>query len=1234
MRKDLQRTKAVLALVAILALFSPPAPAQGWPEVFDPFTVVTLNFEVEANVWETIKHDTNYYDPNLNVRVPCLMWAEGETNKLLVQIRRKSDPAVPSEADPQKVSLKIDINEFVTGQEWRGLKKLSLENGAGGNGVLREGMGMQLHRLTAEAGLYDYAAGYSAWVRVFVNGNYIGLYSSPEQRDKQFLRNRGMFKPGASWIYEVNAGTHLDTTVNTTNSPTYDFLCFSPFRPACSQPNNPSVATAMERDLQDWVDMRGMLTMAAVEAFMANRDGLFTKDGKNSFAVDMLPSLQQKRRYFPWDLDAVLTSTTWDIYTGGSSTRPYQTQILAHDWFRQMYRHIFTDVLDGPLSLSNVNAFLHQLEPVLGPYLDEDPNEPGGAGEFASLRQFLTNRVANVRGQIGAVTGWPLFSQNGGEIVPGFQLGLSHTNAAGVIYYTLDGTDPRGLAGITNGLAYSGPLTLTNTTHVAARVKSGTNWSALRQHTFNVAGHASALKITEFMYNAKPPTTNEDAGDYEFIELKNTGVVVVNLSKCRFTGIDFTFAPGTVVAPGAFVVLVRNPVTFSTRYPGVAYHGVYFGGLSADGEKLRLVNSDGNNITSVEYDNEPPWPRGADGVGYSLVNMNAAGNPDDPANWRASANVIGSPGADDPAPSYGVGVVVNEVLTHTDPPLEDAIELHNPTAGAIDISGWYLSDQYQSTDPTRARLKKYRIPAGTILPPGGYKVFYENEFNGNNSSALIKFAFSSNGEEAYLSSADAGGNLTGCIVGLEFGASDNGVALGRHPTSAGGDFTFLSQHTFGVTNPTTLAEFRQGTGAINAAPRVGPVVISEIMYNPAAGGTEFLELQNITGTNVDLSGWTLKGAAFTFPINTIIAPSNFVVLLGTTNLGTELFRFSNSVPASVPILAQSFTLQNDGEALELLKPNDPSTNPPIRVDRVRYNDKSPWPTEADGEGASLERHPSSAYGNDPRNWRTTKLSGSPGQAGTFSNVIAVARNSSWSYHTLSHDLGTAWQAADYSDSGWLTGDGILGYGQPFVSTALTNAPGITNRPVTTYFRKEFVVSDDLNTIDSLLLQANYDDGFIAYLNGQEVARQAIAAGAVSFPTLAGSHDGGSYEIIDLTPHTSTLVQGGNVLAVEVHQATTNDLDLVWDAELSYSVSSGALTSPIEITSVVMESNGLHLEWTTMVGRQYQLQRSDNLVSWTDVNSPITASGPITQYTDPVALGASMFFYRIRLLGSP
>jgi hypothetical protein len=887
---------------------------------------------------------------------------------------------------------------------------------------------------------------------------------------------------------------------------------------------------------------------------------------------------------------------------------------------------VYSDLLNGPLSFENLTNFVNQLETALTPYVAEDPYL--SIGEFDGIRQFFATRIANVRGQIGALTGPPVLSRQGGEIISGFQLRLSHTNGSGTIYYTYDGTDPRGLGGIVKGTAYTGPLTLTNTTHILCRTLTSTNWSALRKAAFSVAGHADGIRITEIMYNPLPSPPDGDAGDYEFIELKNIGLSPVNLSGYSFGGIGYTFAPGTVMAPGEIMVLVSHPLRFTERYPGIAFHGAYLGGLSRTGEKIRLRDPAGNTVLSVEYDDDPPWGQGANGFGHSLVNINLNGNPDDPDNWRESSAGYGSPGADDPVPPYDVGVVVNEVLAHTDPPLEDAIELFNPTADGIDIGNWYLSDSMDLLDPTRASLKKYRIPAGTVVPANGYKVFYEEDFNPTvpDAQALIPFAMSSRGEQVWLSSADGGGNLTGHIVGFRFEASDNGVSIGRHPTSTGTDITFLDRHTFGVSSPASDAEFRTGTGALSAAPRIGPVIFNELMYHPADGGNEYIEFLNISTGAVDLAGWSLEGASgYIFPSNSIIQPQGYLILLATTNITEAAFRAAQSVPLEVPVLQHAFDLQNAGERFTLSKPNDPPTDPPIPVDSVRYNDRSPWPTEADGEGPSLERVSSTAYGNDPLSWRTAADAGTPGRPGLFGSVIAITTNSSWNHFEKGFNLGTPWRSALYADSSWDTSDGILGTGLPFVDSILDYAP-FAHPPVTTYFRKEFVISDDPGSLSQLELKVNYDDGFVAYINGQEVARRSMPAGVPSFDTLAFAHEGGSYEVIDLMAHTNVLQQGGNTLAVELHQASVSDPDLVWDAALLYSLGTAA---PI-FTGIAYDPEGnIVLEWISVSGQTYYVEGSADLGGWSDIAGPLQAIGPLTQYSHPIAPTDTNGFLRVR-----
>jgi hypothetical protein len=94
------------------------------------------------------------------------------------------------------------------------------------------------------------------------------------------------------------------------------------------------------------------------------------------------------------------------------------------------------------------------------------------------------------------------------------------------------------------------------------------------------------------------------------------------------------------------------------------------------------------------------------------------------------------------------------------------------------------------------------------------------------------------------------------------------------------------------------------------------------------------------------------------------------------------------VPATVPIFAlYPGVLQGGGETLALQRPDQPDVDPNtgaifipyLDVDVVHYNDKPPWPTNADGLGSSLERLDSTAYGNDPINWRASVGPGIPGR---------------------------------------------------------------------------------------------------------------------------------------------------------------------------------------------------------------------------------------------------------------
>lgn len=452
------------------------------------------------------------------------------------------------------------------------------------------------------------------------------------------------------------------------------------------------------------------------------------------------------------------------------------------------------------------------------------------------------------------------------------------------------------------------------------------------------------LVFNEIMYN--PPGSGATDGDeFEFVELKNIGAFTLNLTGLAFSdGIEFTFPLGTTLAPGATLLLVRNTNAFAMRYPGVVVHGVYTGKLNNDGETLTIGHFAAGDLVSVTYGDRAPWPVTADGFGFSLVRLPGG-------SYAASAAPFGSPGSDGGATTAG-GVVVNEVLSASTLPLSDTIELLNTSGDVVDISGWFLTD-----DPTYPW--KFRLPAQPVLTAGAFRSFDESDFNPT-PGVDPSFSLSSLGDDVYLFSADAEGQLTGYSHGFRFEGAQDGVSFGRYVNSVGDEqFPLQTART---------------PDAANAGPRVGPVVINEIHYHPKANVDAFLELRNLTGSEVKLydvahptNGWRLNGVGLDFLAGAAIPANGFLLIVADD---PEDFRTRFSIPSAVPIWQFPGNLQDSGENLELQAPDAPTTNgtPYYAVDAVRYNDRKPWPLAADGAGASLQRSDAASYGNDPINW--------------------------------------------------------------------------------------------------------------------------------------------------------------------------------------------------------------------------------------------------------------------------
>lgn len=257
------------------------------------------------------------------------------------------------------------------------------------------------------------------------------------------------------------------------------------------------------------------------------------------------------------------------------------------------------------------------------------------SNHFIALKRF---RDANLYPALGA----PTFSQFGGSVPAGYALTITHANGAGTLYYTLDGSDPRAVGGALAGsaLPYTSPVSLVSPTLVRARVRNGADWSALVEARFTTPQDFSSLLITELHYN--PPTfMNADGEEFEFLELHNRATNTLDLGGLSFSGINFTFTNETLLGPGAFLVLVRNPSLFNARFPGAPWHGVFSGKLDNAGETIAL-RSGAATVLSVTFDDVLPWPLQADGSGLSLQRVNAAPNANAPNNWTAAVPTPGN----------------------------------------------------------------------------------------------------------------------------------------------------------------------------------------------------------------------------------------------------------------------------------------------------------------------------------------------------------------------------------------------------------------------------------------------------------------------------------------------------------------------------------------------------------------------------------------------------------------
>jgi len=347
------------------------------------------------------------------------------------------------------------------------------------------------------------------------------------------------------------------------------------------------------------------------------------------------------------------------------------------------------------------------------------------------------------------------------------------------------------------------------------------------------------------------------------------------------------------------------------------------------------------------------------------------------------------------------------------------------------------------------------------------------------------------------------------------------------------------------------------TGVYGAPPTV---VINEVHYHPGDDSRigEFVELYNYGSEAVDVGDWILFGGVqYVIQRPRTIQAGEFLVIAADPN---SLITRYGLDPDKV-LGPYDASLSNEGEQVSLF------TAGSYKASFVDYDDSSPWPETPDGLGPSLERTSHMFEESDAWTWAASiAVGGTPGApnsvrvgAGTppppppgTEDVDYILTAAEWSYLPGTEEPPGNWNTRSFNDGGWNTGDVAIGYeaggGPANLATTLDDMEGSY---LTVYLRRDFTVAD-ASRVRELRLSIDYDDGFIAYINGVEIARSGVNDESFDSPA-EFAHEAGVPELFTVTPPDGVLQNGQNVLAVQAHNFSLGSSDFSVHPSLAGSI---------------------------------------------------------------------------------
>ena len=613
----------------------------------------------------------------------------------------------------------------------------------------------------------------------------------------------------------------------------------------------------------------------------------------------------------------------------------YDTQaqrLFQHPPFVRAYLRALQDLVNGPMAQANWYSFLDSHYWLLSvtnglgalevsPNTSPDPTVPGSTWSRKSYIDLRRNTIVN--NYLNPVANTP------------FTVTSPASNSAfAQNFITLSGTAPIGMRSITvNGVEH--PVTWTSTTNWTLQVAlpSGTNGlviggldrlgnpmpTASVNLTLRVTGTTDlpeqSLVINEILY--RPP--NPEA---EFVEVFNrSATTAFDLGGWRLNGVDFTFEPGTVIAPGGYLVVVKDRTAFGLTYGvNIPIAGQYDGSLDNGGETLSLVQPGlpfDRVINGVAFDDDAPWPPIADASGASLQLIDPMQDNRRVLNWAAAqTSPMATPGAQNSVraslPPFSL-IWLNEIqpdnfhsatddMGHAEP----WVELFNEGSTPISLDGFYLTADFTN-------LTQWAFPANSSIGATNYLVVWLDGATNESTPTELHANFSIPRDMGTVALVKSIGGEPAVLDYVRYEAVPTDNSFGDFPDG----------------NPLHRRLFIQATpgGTNNASTAPYTIYINEWMADnestladPADGDYEdWFELYNPNRVAVNLSGYYLSDSftnltgRWRVPARTIIAPRGFLLVWADEEP-------EQNGPSSTALHA-GFKLNKAGESIAVFGPD-------------------------------------------------------------------------------------------------------------------------------------------------------------------------------------------------------------------------------------------------------------------------------------------------------------------------